>query len=121
MILLLHFCLTEQLPFHGVGNTSLIPQWDYLTEFKTANKKFKDQQKKNLDNSHRVCNLPDIPDNTDVWITTDGQNTPGTTVRRAEVPRTHQQEKCIEIEVNLMSTCPQQQTVNQLQIAVVLS
>ena len=66
--------------------TSLIPQWDYLTEFKTASKKFKDQQKKNFDNSHRVHNLPDIPDNTDVWITTDGQNTPDTTARRAEAP-----------------------------------
>ena len=68
--------------------TSLIPQWDYLTEFKTANKKFKDQQKKSFDNSHRVRNLPDIPDNTDVWITT-GQNTPATTVRRAEAPRSY--------------------------------
>ena len=42
-----------------------------------------------MDNSHRVCNLPDIPDNTDVWITTDGQDTPGTTIRRAEVPRSY--------------------------------
>ena len=69
--------------------TSLIPQWDYLTEFKTANKKFKDQQKKNFDDSHRVHNLPDIPDNTDAWITTDGQNTPGMTVRGAEAPRSY--------------------------------
>ena len=69
--------------------TSLIPQWSYLTEFKTANKKFIDQQKKNIDDSHRVHNLPYIPDNTDVWITTDGQNTPGRTVRRAEEPRSY--------------------------------
>ena len=69
--------------------SSLIPQWDYLTEFKTANKKFKDQQKKNFDNSHRVRNLPDIPDHTDVWITTDGQNTSAMTVRRSEAPRSY--------------------------------
>ena len=60
---------------------SLIPQWSYLTEFKTANKKLKDKQKKNFDDSHCVHNLPDIPDNSDVWITTDGQNTPGRTVK----------------------------------------
>ena len=33
----------------------------------------------------------------------------------------HQQEKYIEIEVNLISTLPQQQTLNQLQTAIVLS
>ena len=69
--------------------TSLIPQYNFLSEFTTDNKKFKDQQKNNFNDSHRVCNLPDIPDNTDVWITTDGQNTPGKTVRRAEAPRSY--------------------------------
>ena len=33
----------------------------------------------------------------------------------------HQQEKYVEIKVNLISTLPQQQTLNQLQAAVVLS
>ena len=33
----------------------------------------------------------------------------------------HQQEKYIEIEVNLISTLPQQQALNQLQTAIVLS
>ena len=102
MILLSHFCLTKYLPFHDGGITCQTvdgkkdlhitssnyyqPQWDYLTEFKIANKRFKDKQKKIFDDSNRVCNLPDIPDNNDVWITTDGQSTPGMTVRRAEAP-----------------------------------
>ena len=105
-------------------STSVIPQWSYLTEFKTANKKFKDQQKKNFDDSHRVRNLTDIPDNTDVWITTDGQNTPGRTVRRAEEPRSYTVQtptgEVRRIEANLISTLPPQHTLNQLQTAIVL-
>ena len=104
--------------------TSLIPQWSYLTEFKTANKKFKDQQKKHFDDSHCVRNLPDIPDNTDIWITTDGQNTPaGLSGGQKNLNLTlfkHQQEKYAEIEANLISTLPAQQSLNQLQTAVVL-
>ena len=107
------------------SHTSLIPQWDYLTEFKTANKTFKGQQKKNFDDSHHVHNLPDIPDNTDAWITTDGPNTPGMTVRGAEAPRSYivqafAGEVCrnrSQLNINL----PQQQTLNQLQTAIVLS
>ena len=63
---------------------SLVPQWHYLPEFKTANKRFKDQQKNYYDVRHRVHSLPDIPDNTDVWITTNGQNSTGKTIRRAD-------------------------------------
>ena len=68
---------------------SLVPQWHYLPEFKTANKKFKDQQKNYYDVRHRVCSLPDIPDNTDVWITTNEQNSTGRTIRRADAPRSY--------------------------------
>ena len=68
---------------------SLVPQWHNLPEFETANKKFKDQQKNYYDNCHRARSLPDIPDNTNVWITTDGQNSPGRTVRRADAPRSY--------------------------------
>ena len=68
---------------------SLVPQWHYLPEFKTANRKFKDQQKNYYDVCHRVCSLPDIPDNTDVWITTNGQNSTGRTIRRADAPQSY--------------------------------
>ena len=68
---------------------SLVPQWHYLLEFKPANRKFKDQQKNYYDARHRVCSLPDIPDNTDVWITTNGQNSTGRTIRRTDAPRSY--------------------------------
>jgi len=68
---------------------SLVPQWPYLTEFKRANDKFKEQQKRNYDNRHRVRNLPEIPNNTDVWVTTDGHNTSGRVMRMADTPRSY--------------------------------
>ena len=93
---------------------SLVPQWHYLPQFKSANKNFKDQQKY-YDDGHRVRNLPDIPDNTNVWITTDGQNSPGRTVRRADAPRSYiVQKSCAETEVNSISTLPMQQRLSQL-------
>ena len=55
---------------------SLVPQWSYLKEFRVADQRFKAQQKINYDRYHRVHNLPEIPDNTDVWITTDNHNIP---------------------------------------------
>ena len=68
---------------------SLVPQWSYLKEFTVADQKFKAQQKINYDHHHRVCNLPEIPDNIDVWITTDNHNIPGKTLCLADTPRSY--------------------------------
>lgn len=68
---------------------SLTPQWSYLEEFRTANQKYKEQQKKNFDDRHRVHSLPEIPDNSDVWITTDNCNISGKTVHPADTPRSY--------------------------------
>ena len=66
---------------------SLVPQWSYLKEFRDADQKCKEQQKRNVDRHHRVHTLPEIPPNTDVWITTDNRNIPGRTVQLADMPR----------------------------------
>jgi len=78
----LHSCLPQT-----TGN--LIPQWPYIKEFKEANKKFKEEQKRDYDHCHRATSLPEIPENTDVWVTKDDQNTPGQTVRTADTPRSY--------------------------------
>ena len=59
---------------------TLTPQWPYLNEFRQANQEYKQQQKRDFDERHRVRDLPDIPDNTDVWITTNGNPVAGRTV-----------------------------------------
>ena len=68
---------------------SLTPQWSYLQEFRDANEKFKDSQRRHYDHQHRVRSLPEIPDYTDVWVTTNDNNIPGRTVRMADTPRSY--------------------------------
>ena len=41
---------------------------DIHPEFSEKNIDFKEKQKRNYDRRHRVRNLPDIPDDTGVWI-----------------------------------------------------
>ena len=65
---------------------SLVPQWSYLQDFQQANDKFKKQQKRNYDKRHRVRDLPEIPDDTDVWITTGRNPVAGRTVNMADTP-----------------------------------
>jgi len=60
-----------------------------MKEFREAHKKFKEQQKRDYDRRHHTRSLPDIPDNTDVWVTTDDRNTPGQTMRTADTPRSY--------------------------------
>ena len=60
---------------------SLVPQWPYLQEFRHANEDFKKKQKADHDHRYRVRDLPEIPDNTDVCVTTGGSHNPGSGVR----------------------------------------
>ena len=68
---------------------SLIPQWPYLSEFRQTNKSFKRKQKRDHDRCHRTQEVPDIRDNTNVWVTTDGHNTSGRTVTCGNTPRSY--------------------------------
>ena len=65
---------------------SLVPQWSYLQEFRAQNKEFKKRQKRDYDRRHRVQDLPAIPDNTDVWVTTGGSPTPGRIITTTDTP-----------------------------------
>ena len=72
-----------------MATPSLVPQWSYLQDFQQANDKFKKQQKRNYDKRHRVRDLPEIPDDTDVWITTGRNPVAGRTVNMADTPRSY--------------------------------
>ena len=54
---------------------NLVPMWPYLEQFRKDNGVFKNKQKINYDRHHQVRDLKQIPENTDVWITTDKQPT----------------------------------------------
>ena len=68
---------------------TLTPQWPYLQEFKVRDKEYKLRQKRDFDSRHRARDLPDIPIDTDVWITTDGSPTTGRVVAPADAPRSY--------------------------------
>ena len=69
-----------------VPNSSLLPMWPYIQEFQQTNKRLKQQQKTNYDRRHRVRDLPEIPNNTGVWVTTDGHPVP---IISAGTPRSY--------------------------------
>ena len=67
----------------------LTPQLPDFRKFRTDDEKFKKQQKTNYDSRHRTRELPSIPDDTEVWITTDNKQIPGQVTSTAETPRSY--------------------------------
>ena len=67
----------------------LIRQWAYLDHFQKRNRIEKATQIKHYNAAHGVKALPDIPDNTPVWITTEGGPVEGTVVSQADRPRSY--------------------------------
>lgn len=65
------------------------PQWSYLADFRKSNKQYKLRQKADYDSRHRTRPLPEIPDNTEVWVTTNGHHSPGRIVSPADAPRSY--------------------------------
>ena len=49
-------------------NEHYIPEWPYLQDFERCDKELKNRQKKDFDRHNQVHSLPDISDNTDVWV-----------------------------------------------------
>jgi len=70
-------------------NKQLIPKWNYLSEFKDANKQFKNKQKENYDRRHKVTEMPLIPDDSEVWVTSGQGATRGRVVSPAPTPRSY--------------------------------
>ena len=67
----------------------LIPHWWYLDEFRRNNRIFKDRQKRNYDHRHASQDLPSIPNDSDVWITSGDQPVAGKVVSRASTPQSY--------------------------------
>ena len=67
----------------------LVPPWPYLRDFRERNNHFKDKQKADYNRRHRVHNLPPIPDETDVYVHTNGNCTTGRTIMRADTSLVH--------------------------------
>ena len=68
----------------------LMPSWDFLSDFRKQDEVFKHRQKNDFDRRHNVKPLPLIPDDAEVWITTDrGQPVRGRVSGMSETPRSY--------------------------------
>ena len=67
----------------------LTPEWSYLSEFRRKNDHAKRQQKAAFDCRHRVTELPDLPDDTEVWVASNGERIPGRVTSSATTPRSY--------------------------------
>ena len=67
----------------------LIPQWNYLPEFKSANQQFKDKQKRDYDRRHRTTEMSPIPEDSEVWVTSGQEAIRGRVVTPAPAPRSY--------------------------------
>ena len=68
---------------------SLLPQWSYLNDFRSKNKKFKASQQHHYNRRHKAKDLPPIPDDTDVWITSEENPIRGRVTAPADSPRSY--------------------------------
>ena len=66
-----------------------IPNWSHLKNFCSLNEKFKAKQKHYYDHRHRVKSLPLLPDNTSVWVNTQGKQVPGRIIQPDNSPRSY--------------------------------
>ena len=110
--------------------TSLVAQWSYiysyLKVFREANQKFKEPQKKHYDCCHCVCNLPEIPANTDVWMTTSDLNIPEMTVQLPrsyliQTPTGELQRNRSQINVNPVPETQQTQPTNIIPCSLIVT
>jgi len=67
----------------------LTPNWPYLQDFAEKDRQYKQQQKQNYDKRHRVQSLPDIPNDTQVWVNTQGNQVSGRVVSTSDTPRSY--------------------------------
>ena len=68
----------------------LNPEWPYFEKFiNPAIKVFKGKQQYNVNRRHRVCELAPIPEETDVWVTTENPPIEGQVIGPAGPPRSY--------------------------------
>ena len=84
--LLMGRCIRSNLPqtLH-----SLAPQWPYLETFRKLNSEAKQKQKYDYDIRHGTRPLPDIPNDTAVWVATDHNHSAGRVSGPANTPRSY--------------------------------
>ena len=66
-----------------------VPEWPYLQSFADKDKEFKSQQKSNYDRRHRTKPLPQLPEDSPVWVRTNTNQVPGHITSTLRTPRSY--------------------------------
>ena len=66
-----------------------IPTWSHIQNLSTLHQSYKSKQDDYYNRQHRVKSLPNLPDNTPVWVQTENSQVPGTVVQQAATPRSY--------------------------------
>lgn len=66
---------------------NLVPDWSHLRQFAQMDREYKLKQKQDFDKRHRTSQLPIIPDDTPVYVETEGQRASGVIVGQDASPR----------------------------------
>ena len=67
----------------------LVPQLPDYQKFCQCGKEFKMSQKNNYDRQHQTHSLPPLPNDTEVWVTTEERQVPGQVISRSDTPRSY--------------------------------
>ena len=70
-------------------STHLIPNWSYLEEFHEKDRDIKEKQKRDYDRHYRTSEMPNIPEDTAVWIRSGNKPQKGRVVAHANKPRSY--------------------------------
>ena len=68
---------------------SFIPKWSHIKNFRILDEKYKKSQKEYYDKRHRVRELPPLPENQPVWVSTRGDMTPARILHASDTPRSY--------------------------------
>ena len=84
------FCMGRRIRSSVLQIKNLFaPTWTYIPEFSKKKSDFREKQKRNYDWRHRVRDLPDIPDDTGVWIQSETEALQGRISTPANTPRSY--------------------------------
>ena len=64
-------------------------KWPYLPKLRENNKKLKESQKRNFDRRHGVIEQGDLPDDAEVWVTSETRPIQGRVISHANNPRSY--------------------------------
>ena len=67
----------------------LIPDWSHLQFFEEKDREYKQQQKEQYDNRHRVRSVQPLIDDTEVWENIQGRGVPGRVNSRFHTQRSY--------------------------------